>query len=139
MKWVTWENIGVDRMACCWLIKKYLDQQADFIFIAEGTLEIPEDARGFDIPGAEYSHKNGHCSFHTILKKYHLKDPILQKIAQMVDEADTLQEVFIEPVAPGLDYICDGISLNSKDDYEAMEKGYLIYDALYSMIKKDRE
>ncbi|WP_232725437.1 chromate resistance protein ChrB domain-containing protein [Bacillus sp. FJAT-44742] len=136
MKWVTWENIGVDRMACCWVIQKFIDQNAEFIFIPEGETNIPKGTKGFDIPGVEFSHRNGNCSFHTILNEFNLDDKTLQKIAQIVDEADTVQEVFLEPVAPGLDYICEGISLNSKDDYEALEKGIMIYDALYSMLKE---
>ena len=137
MKWVTWENIGVDRMACCWLIKKYIDQEAEFIFIPEGEQEIPDGTRGFDIPGTEFSHRNGRCSFYSLMEDYSLEDTVLKKIAQIVDEADTVQEVFLEPVAPGLDFICDGISLNSKDDYEALEKGFIIYEALYAMIKRN--
>ncbi|WP_017727817.1 chromate resistance protein ChrB domain-containing protein [Halalkalibacterium ligniniphilum] len=137
MKWVTWENIGVDRMACCWLIKKYIDQEAEFIFIPEGEQEIPDDTRGFDIPGAEFSHRNGQCSFYSLIEDYSLEDTVLKKIAQIVDEADTVQEVFLEPVAPGLDFICDGISLNSNDDYEALDNGFIIYEALYAMIKRN--
>ncbi|MDT8861485.1 chromate resistance protein [Alkalihalobacillus sp. MEB130] len=137
MKWVTWENIGVDRMACCWLIKKYIDQEAEFTFIPEGEQEIPDGTRGFDIPGAEFSHRNGRCSFYSLIEDYNLEDSALNRIAQIVDEADTVQEVFLEPVAPGLDFICDGISQDSKDDYEALEKGIIIYEALYAMIKRN--
>jgi hypothetical protein len=137
MKWVTWENIGVDRMACCWLIKKYIDQEAEFIFIPEGEQETPDGTRGFDIPGAEFSHRNGRCSFYSLIEDYSLEDTVLKKIAQIVDEADTVQEVFLEPVAPGLDFICDGISLNSNDDHEALDNGFIIYEALYAMIKRN--
>ena len=137
MKWVTWENIGVDRMACCWLIKKFIDKEAEFIFIPEGIQEIPDGTRGFDIPGAEFSHRKGQCSFYSLINHYNFEDSILNRIAQIVDEADTVQEVFLEPVAPGLDFICDGFTLISKDDYEALERGFIIYDALYAMIKNN--
>ncbi|WP_078552124.1 chromate resistance protein ChrB domain-containing protein [Bacillus alkalicellulosilyticus] len=134
MKWVTWKNIGVDRMACGWLIKNFIDQDAEFFFIPEGEQTIPEGTKGFDIPGAEFSHRDGRCSFYSLLEDYSLEDAILKEMAQIVDEADTVKEVFLEPVAPGLDFICDGISLCSKDDDEALEKGFIIYDALYAMI-----
>ncbi len=139
MKWVTWENIGVDRMACCWLIHNVIDKNAEFLFIPEGVQKIPDGTKGFDIPGAEFSHKNGHCSFNTLLDVYNLEDAVLRKIAQIVDEADTVQEVFLEPVAPGLDFICEGISLISTNDSAALEKGFIIYDALYAMIKRDTD
>lgn len=137
MKWVTWKNIGVDRMACCWLIKNYIDPEAEFVFIPEGEHEIPPGTKGFDIPGVEFSHRNGRCSFYSLLEDYSLENTTLKLLAQIVDEADTVHEVFLEPVAPGLDFICDGLSLTSKNDYEALEKGFLIYDALYAMIKKN--
>ena len=88
MKWVTWENIGVDRMACAWLIRRWLDPKAEFMFIPLGTMPLPQGTEPFDIPGTRYSHHDGHCSFHTLLKEYKLNDPILVRIAQIVDEAD---------------------------------------------------
>ena len=87
MKWVTWKNIGVDRMACAWLILRQIDPQAEFAFIPMGEKILPENGEPFDIPGARYSHHGGHCTFHTILKDHKLSDPILTRIAQMVDEA----------------------------------------------------
>lgn len=108
MKWVTWENIGIDRMACAWLIRKQIDPEAKFLFIPRGT-PLPVDAEPFDIPGVPLSHHGGHCSFHALLRKYKLKDPILDRIARIVDEADTIQEVSLEPAAAGLDLICEGL------------------------------
>jgi hypothetical protein len=128
MKWVTWEQVGVDRMACAWLITKYLDPQAEFLF-------VPEGAEPFDIPGVRLSHHRGHCTFYTMLREYDLADPILHRIAQMVDEADVVQEVTLEPAAPGLDLICRGIRLISPDDHVALERGRLIYDALYAQLR----
>jgi hypothetical protein len=134
MKWVTWENVGVDRMACAWLIKKRLDRKAEFLFVPAGAKVLPKGAEPFDLPGVRLTHKRGHCTFHTLLKEYDLKDPRLQRIARIVDEADVVQEVTVEPVAPGLDFICRGIRLTSPDDATALERGRLIYEALYAQL-----
>ncbi len=132
MKWVTWENVGVDRMACAWLIKKHIDLQAEFIFVPAGTKPLPEDAEPFDIPGARYSHHRGHCTFHTLLKERKLGDPVLARIARIVDEADVVQEAPVEALAPGLDALCRGLRRVSRDDDEALERGALLYEALYA-------
>ena len=137
MKWVTWKNIGVDRMACIWLIRRQLDQEAEFTFIPTGEKLFPEHGEPFDIPGERYSHHGGHCTFYVLLKENSINDPILTRIAQIVDEADETQEVSIEPAAFGLDLICRGMRQNSRDDIEAMERGNLIYDALYTQLKLD--
>jgi hypothetical protein len=134
MKWVTWENVGVDRMACAWLIQRFIDANAEFLFIPAGSEQLPEDTEGFDIPGTRYSHHRGHCSFHTMVQSFDLKDPVLQRLARIIDEADTLQEVVLEPIAAGLDAICQGLRLVSANDYEAIEKGSMIYEALYAQL-----
>ncbi len=134
MKWVTWQHIGVDRMACIWLIKRKIDPEAEFIFIPAGAKPLPEGAEPFDIPGTRFSHHRGHCSFVALLKEHKLKDPVLQKIAQIVDEADVVQEVALEPASPGLDLICRGLRRTSRDDNEALERGCLVYDALYAEL-----
>jgi hypothetical protein len=134
MKWVTWENVAVDRMACAWLIKKYIDPEAEFLFVPAGQKPLPEGAEAFDIPGVRLSHRRGHCTFHTMLREFDLKDPVLHRIARIVDEADVVQEVTLEATAPGLDLICRGIRLISPDDWVALERGRLIYDALYAQL-----
>ena len=134
MKWVTWEHVGVDRMACAWLILKYIDPQAEFLFVPAGHTPLPEGAEPFDIPGVRLSHHRGHCSFYTMLRAYDLSDPILHRIARIVDEADTVQDVMVEPVSPGLDLITPGLRLISPDDQTALERGKLIYDALYAQL-----
>src|SRR5215208_8239163 len=132
MKWVTWENVGVDRMACAWLIRRFIDPSAEFLFIPAGQQPPPEGTEPFDIPGVRLSHRRGHSSFHTMVQEYALPDVVLGRIAQMVDEADTTQEVMVEPAAPGLDLICRGLRLVSSSDQVAVERGRLIYDALYA-------
>ena len=137
MKWVTWKNIGVDRMACIWLIRHWIDPAAEFSFLPVGEKPLPKHGEPFDIPGTRYSHHGSHCSFYALLNEQNLQDPVLKRIAQMVDEADELQEVTIEPAALGLDLICRGMRRISKDDFEAIERGSLIYDALYAQLKSD--
>ena len=135
MRWVTWENIGVDRMACIWLIRRWIDPEAEFIFIPMSERPLPTQSEPFDIPGARFSHHGGHCTFFALLREYNLDDPVLTQIAQMVDESDEIQEVMVEPAAHGLDLICRGLRQISRDDFEAMERGNLIYDALYAQLK----
>lgn len=134
MKWVTWENIGVDRMGCIWLIRRWIDPKAEFLFVPANTKSFPNGAELFDIPGARFSHHRGHCTFHTMLKEHNLKNPILGRIANMIDEADLVQEVNVEPVAPGLDLLCRGLRRTSVDDYQALERGILLYEALYAEL-----
>jgi len=137
MRWVTWEGVGIDRMGCAWLIRTRIDPDAEFQFIREGSKDVPEGAEPFDIPGVRFSHHGGHCSFHTFLSEHKLDDPILRRIAQIVDVADTVQEATMEPVSAGLDLICRGIRLTSPDDRVALERGALIYEALYAQIRQD--
>jgi hypothetical protein len=132
MKWVTWENVGVDRMGCAWLIRRFIDPKAKFTFVPVGQTPPPKLGEPFDIPGVRLTHHRGHCSFHKFLEEYKLTDPILGHIARIIDEADTVQEAFVEPVAAGLDAICRGIRRVSPDDDTALERGGMIYEALYA-------
>src|SRR5512138_3143326 len=129
MKWVTWEHVGIDRMGCAWLIQRFIDRQAAFAFIAAGSTQLPYGCEPFDIPGVRFSHRGGHSSFHTLVNEYQLDDPLLQRIANIIDEADVAQTVTLEPRAEGLDFVCRGLRLISKDDQAALEHGRLIYDA----------
>jgi hypothetical protein len=143
MKWLTWENVGVDRMACAWVIRKWIDANAEFEFIPEGS-SISErsgasDAEAFDIPGVRLSHHHGHSSVHTIILEYKLIDPVLERIARIVDEADEIVELALEPVASGLDFICRGIRRTSPNDSIALERGGLIFDALYAELTHELE
>jgi len=137
VKWVTWENIGVDRIGCGWLIRKHIDPDAEFLFVPMNQKLLPEGAERFDVPGVGLTHHQGHCTFHTMLDEYKLTDPILQRIARIIDEADIVQEVAVEPAAPGLDLICRGIRLTSPDDFVALERGAVIYDALYAQLANE--
>ena len=134
MKRVTWENVGVDRMACAWLIARHIDPEAEFLFVSADARSLPAGAEPFDIPGVRLSHRRGHSTFHTMLQEYRLADPILRRIAELVDEADTAREVLVEPAAPGLDLICSGLRRISPSDQVALERGGLVYDALYAQL-----
>src|SRR5258706_12483806 len=129
MKWVTWERVGVDRMGCAWLISRSIDDKAEFVFIPAGHMPLPDDCEPFDIPGVRLSHRHGHCSFQTILAEYKLDDPVLTRIASIIDEADIAQEATLEPTAAGLDLICRGIRLTCPDDLTAIHRSGLIYEA----------
>lgn len=134
MQWVTWEGVAVDRMACAWLIRRWIDPEAEFLFVAVGSQPLPADAEPFDIPGVRLSHRRGHCSFHTMLDEYQIADEVLHRIARIVDEADVVQEVAVEPIAPGLDVLCRGLRAISPDDAVALERGALLYDGLYTQL-----
>jgi hypothetical protein len=134
MKWVTWENIGVDRMASAWLIRRFIDPQAEFQFIPAGQKPLPEGAEPFDIPGVRFSHHRGHCTFRSLLREHRLIDPVLARIAAIVDEADVVQDASVEAAAPGLDLVCRALRRTSKGDKEAVERAVLLYDALYSEL-----
>ena len=96
--------------------------------------QLPEGAEPFDIPGVRFSHHRGHCTFHSLIKEHRLKDPVLVRLAAIVDEADVIQEAAVEPAAPGLDLVCRALRRTSKDDKEAVERAVLLYDALYSEL-----
>jgi hypothetical protein len=135
MKWVTWQNVGVDRMACAWLIRRFIDEKAEFLFIPEGQTPLPKGAEPFDIPEARLSHHRGHCSLHAFVKAYRLAgDAALERMARIVDEADTVQDVQVEPIAAGLDALCRGIRKTSRDDRSALRDGSRLYDALYAEL-----
>jgi hypothetical protein len=137
MRWATWENVGIDRMACAWLIKRFIDTEAQFLFISAGQSSLPENAEAFDIPGVRLSHRRNHCTFYVMLHEYGFDDPVLHRIAAIIDEADVVQDALVEPTAMGVDIICRGIRRISPDDQTALERGYLIYEALYAQLSAE--
>jgi hypothetical protein len=141
MKWITWEQVGVDRMGCAWLTGQgqRIDPQAEFLFVPPGQPALPPTAEPFDLPGVRLSHRGGHSSFHTFLREYDLRDPVLERIARIIDEADVVQALAVEPVAPGLDFICRGLRLSSPDDLTALERGAMVYDALYAQLSAETQ
>jgi hypothetical protein len=142
MKWITREHAKVDRIACPWLIKNFVDKDAEFLFVpAHKVIEVAREqgAIAFDVPNAELGHNGEECSFDAILKKYNLaKDPALVELARIVRGADT-QNRSLTPQSEGLVAIAAGFSLISKDDYDNMQKQFHVYDALYAFCKSDRD
>jgi len=134
MKWITREKPKIDRIACPWLIKRFIDPEAEIIYVSYA--EVLEQAAAlnaipFDLPNVEYSHYDDQCTFDYFLKKHQLKDPALHRIAAIVRGADTDRHDFA-PQAAGLEAIFSGLAYNSKGDHELLELGMTIYDGLYS-------
>lgn len=134
MRWVTWERVGIDRMGSAWLIRRYIDPDAAFTFVPRGMQPAPELGEPFDIPGAAFSHHRGRATFHSLLAAHHLKNPVLDRLARIIDEADTAQDAFVEPASVGLDYVCRGIQLTAGDDEEALARAFMVYDALAAYL-----
>ena len=137
MKWITRERPKIDRIACPWLIKRFVDKDAEFIYVPkEQVFEKAEvlNAIPFDIPGAEYSHYDDECTFDYIIKKHRLDDPALHLLSVIIRGADT-DRFELAPQSAGLWAISAGLSYNNKDDHEMLETGMKIYDALYSWAK----
>ncbi len=134
MKWVTRPDVAVDRMACAWLIRRFVDPEAEFLFLPPGQLQLPPAAEPFDIPGVRFAHHGGHSSFHAMVWELRPTDPTLERLARLVDEADMPLEVTLEPAAPGLELICRAIRRIARDDHDAFERSRLIFDALYAEL-----
>jgi len=134
MRWITRERAKVDRIACPWLIKNFVDKEAEFLFVpTDKVMELSkkEDAIPFDIPNVELGHHGDECSFDAIIKKYGLdkKKPSLLEVAKIVRGADTPNRT-LTPQSEGLVAIATGFSLMSKNDYDNMNKQFPVYDAL---------
>jgi len=137
MKWITRERPKIDRIACPWLIKNFVDKEAVFIYVPkEQVLEKAAEINAipYDIPGAEYTHYGEECSFDFIIKKHRLTDPALLQIALIVRGADT-DRFDLAAQAAGLWAISAGLSYNYSNDYEQLQIGFKLYDALYSWAK----
>jgi hypothetical protein len=137
MKWVTRSHVHVDRVACPWLIKRFVDSEAQFIFVPKSRVReiVKEDgAIPFDAPEAELGHHDGKCSFESIVDKYALTDPALLRLARIVHAADT-GDMGSDPIAQGLEAIAVGFGLRFPDDKENLEKQFAVYDALYAWCR----
>lgn len=140
MKWITREGIRVNRTATCWLIRCFLDDEAEFIFVPANqvaSLEAEIGATGFDAPGATYPHKNeqGLCSFAALVRERLAHDPALAELARIVQAADIQGELDTHPAAHGLQLISRGFPLVTRDDDETVARAGFVYDALYASIK----
>jgi len=140
MKWITRERVKVDRVACPWLIKKFVDPEAEFLFVpAEKVLEVAEreGAIPFDVPEVELGHHEGKCTFEAIAAKYQIEAPAVRLLAQIVQGADVAQDLYGRPEAPGLKAIAEGFRyLGLQDDHEILAKEFIVYDALYAYCRQ---
>lgn len=138
MKWVTRARPKVDRVACPWLIKRFVDPEAEFLYVPpDEVLETTrqEDAIPFDVPNVELGHDGSECSFDAIIKKYHLADSALQHLAVIVRGADTAAKQ-LAPESAGLEAIAEGFRLVYSDDHELLERELSVYDALYAYCQE---
>ncbi len=141
MKWITREKVKVDRVACPWLIRNFVDKDAEFLFVsADRVMEEASlsDAVPFDAPGVELGHHGKECSFEAIIKKYNLSsDPALSLMARIVNGADTDNTLYNQPEGPGLKAIAEGFrGLGFRDDHEINAAEWIVYDALYAYCKE---
>lgn len=137
MKWVTRERPKIDRIACPWLIRRFIEPDAEFLYVpAPQVLEVAEaqQAIPYDIPGVEFSHVGDKCSFDAFLDKYDLADPALLQLAEIVRGADT-SRLDLTPQSAGLFALSLGLSANFADDHEMLEHGMVMYDALYAWCR----
>lgn len=137
MKWITRAHVHVDRVACPWLILRFIDTEAEFIFVAGDIVEAEAARIGaipFDVPGVELGHHDGNCSFVSIIQKYKLSDPALLKLADVVNAADT-DSMESNAFAAGLEAIAVGHSLLYPDDHENIRQQFHVYDALYDYFR----
>jgi hypothetical protein len=136
MKWVTRENVHVDRTACPWLIKKFVDTKAEFIFVPVDKIEEvvrKEGAIPFDAPDVELGHHGDKCSFDSVIAKFKIKNPAVLELAKIVRSADTDSKT--APEGAGLSATMTGISIAAKNDHEAIKNASPVYDALYTYSK----
>ena len=130
MRWATRRGCHVDRASCAWLIRRFIDPAAEFVFVDDPD-EVPADATAFDIPGVALSHHHGDCSFETFLRVHELADPALQEIGRIVHEADLADERYDAPEARGLDVMIRGLSM-TLDDEGVIEVTGPLFDGLYA-------
>jgi AraC-like DNA-binding protein len=137
MKWITRERPKIDRIACPWLIKKFIDKQAEIIFVPDKLVKSQArklNAIPFDVPGVEFTHYGDECTFDYLIKKYNIKDKAVHTLAMIVRGADTdRHDLALQ--ASGLWAISAGLAHNYEDDHQLLERGFMIYDALYSWAK----
>ena len=137
MKWITRERPKIDRIACPWLVARFIDKEPEFLYVPRNRVMAVAAETGaipYDVPNVELGHAGERCSFDAFLKKYDLRDPALHKLAVIVRAADT-DRLDLSPQAPGLLAISYGLSANFSDDHEMLRHGMVVYDALYSWVR----
>ena len=139
MKWVTRENPTTDRIACPWLIRKFIDPAAEIVYVPRDEVlgyAEREGAISFDAPGAKYTHRDGKCSFETLIDEYGITDPAIAVLARVVHGADVAEDRDATPQSRGLEAIADGFALLDLDDQRQLELELPVYDALYAWARQ---
>ncbi|RJX36186.1 MAG: chromate resistance protein [Desulfarculus sp.] len=137
MQWITRSHVHVDRVACPWLIRRFVDSQAQFLFVPKSQVEAVAAQTGaipFDAPGAKLDHRRERCTFDAIVEDYGLSDPALLRLAQIVRAADT-DDLSADPLAAGLEALAVGYGLRFPDDQENLAAQFAVYDALYAWCR----
>ena len=134
MKWATRRGVHVDRAACAWLLRRFIDEEAEFVFVDESD-EVPPGATPFDMRGAALSHRGDDCTFETMLRRYELDDPVLWDVARIVHEADLADDRFDAPEAAGLDVLLRGLSM-VRSDHDALIVASALFDGLYEYRRR---
>ena len=134
MRWATRAGCHVDRAACAWLLRRFVDPEAVFVFV-EDPEDVPADATPFDMRGVELTHHGDDCTFEMMLRHFDLEDPVLWDLSRLVHEADIADERFDEPGALGLDAICRAVSLVA-DDERVLEITAVMFDGLYEQRRR---
>jgi hypothetical protein len=135
VRWATRSGPHVDRTACAWLIRRFIDSEAQFVLVSDPD-DVPAGATAFDMRGAALSHHGGECSFEAFLRRYELDDPVLRAIARIVHEADLEDDRYDAPEARGLDVLLRGLSM-IRDDDQVLAVSAVLYDGLYEFLKRD--
>lgn len=140
MKWITRERVKVDRVACPWLIRHFIDPAAEFLFVPADQVSAAverERATPFDVDGVELGHHEGRCSFEAIVMRFGLTDPALDLLARIVHGADVADDLYGRPEASGLRAVAEGFRhLGLRDDHEILEREFIVYDALYAYCRQ---
>ncbi len=140
MLWITRSHVHVDRVACPWLITRFVDNDAEFLFVPKNQVEKTAKETGaipFDAPGVELGHLDGRCSFESIMLKYELKEPGLVRLAKIVHAADVEEDIDKDPIARGLEAIATGFSLRFPEDEDNLARQFEVYDSLYAWCRLD--
>jgi hypothetical protein len=138
MKWITRSHVHVDRVACPWLITRFVDNEAEFLFVPKNQVDDVAARTGsipFDSTGVELGHHDGRCSFESIMLKYELKEPGLVRLAKIVHAADVSADIDTDPIARGLEAIASGYSLRYPEDEDNLAHQFEVYDALYAWCR----
>ncbi len=135
MRWATRQSVHIDRAACAWLIRRFIDPAAEFVFVADPA-DVPADATPFDIAGVDLSHHGSDCTFETLLRRRDLHDPVLWRLAALVHEADLDDGRYDAPEAPGFDLALRGLSMVTNDE-RVLELTQPLFDGVYEFFRRE--